>query len=267
MQIQTIQDRKILESYFRQDLSLHAYSLGDLDDPFWADTTCLGLITPQGLRNVSLIYSGPGLPVLLIFSHQDAVGPAYIQGLMEFLPEEFYAHLSPGIVDHFRDQYQIKDYGEHIKMDLEFDQFPQGLRLDGVEPLTTVDLPDLEQLYQIAYPESAFDPRLLETGLFFGCRQNSDLISAGGIHVYSEKYRLATLGTIATHPQHRQQGLGRQVSARICQELMGKVDFIGLNVRVDNFPGLAIYQSLGFQFGSKYSEFSLKKTKKGAFSP
>jgi ribosomal protein S18 acetylase RimI-like enzyme len=104
---------------------------------------------------------------------------------------------------------------------------------------------------------------MLSTGKYYGCRSNGVLVSVAGVHVYSSLYRVATLGNITTHPDHRNQGFARLVSSVLCLDLVNEVDFIGLNVKADNLPAIHLYRSLGFEISAKYGEFSLKRQ----FSP
>jgi predicted GNAT family acetyltransferase len=96
---------------------------------------------------------------------------------------------------------------------------------------------------------------MLETGCYFGVRRNGEIASVAGIHVYSPRYRAAALGNITTRPADRGQGLGTQVTARVCQELRKTTDTIGLNVRADNVPALATYTRLGFRPTAAYDEY------------
>jgi len=54
-----------------------------------------------------------------------------------------------------------------------------------VEPITVAHLHELEALYCVSYPENWFDPRMLETGCYYGIRQGTSLVCVAGIHVYS----------------------------------------------------------------------------------
>jgi len=120
-------------------------------------------------------------------------------------------------------------------------------------------LPDIQAFYQDSYPGNWFDPRMLETGQYFGLLTDDRLVSVGGIHVYSPQYRVAALGNIATHPAYRGRGCGKAVTARICQSLSQTVDEIGLNVKADNRPALACYQRLGFDVVAEYGEFAVSR--------
>ena len=82
-----------------------------------------------------------------------------------------------------------------------------------------------------------------------------------GVHVYSEEYRVAALGNIVTHPDYRNRGFGRIVTAYLCKKLLEKVDHIGLNVHRDNVSAIRCYENLGFEILGKYEEcmVTLKK--------
>ena len=79
------------------------------------------------------------------------------------------------------------------------------------------------------------------------------------MHVYSAAYRVAALGNIATAPAHRRQGLGRAVTAAVCQSLLATVDVIGLNVLADNAAARRCYEGLGFTDVCEYDEVLLER--------
>ena len=121
------------------------------------------------------------------------------------------------------------------------------------------DLKDLLHLYDRSYPGNWFDPRMLETNQYFGIRKDGRLISAAGVHVYSERYGVAALGNITTDPDHRNQGYGRTVTARLCQSLSERVDHIGLNVKADNDIAISCYNRLGFEIVASYAEHMVEE--------
>ena len=259
MEIQIVKDRSALEKYFRQDLALHLYSLGDLDDFYWPRITCYGNQTETGLKNITPFYQGENLPVLLAFGELDQ---EYLQQLQTLMPDRFYAHLSTGLIKHFSDYYQYAEHGDHYKMALVNSDPILRANTNNTFQLTETDLPEVNKLYEESYPDNAFDPRMLKSGQYIGIRHLGQLVSIAGIHTYSATYRVAALGNITTHPENRGQGYGRAVTARLCQLLEDKVDFIGLHVKCDNQHAISLYQSLGFRISSIYGEFSLQKSQK-----
>ena len=255
MEIQIIKDRYALEKYFRQNLPLHLYSLGDLDDFYWNRVSCYGIQNEKELQNITTFYRGEDLPVLLAFGELD---PDYLKQLQILLPDRFYAHLSPGLEVHFADRYHIAEHGDHFKMSLAHFEAILRVKTDNTFRLSKGDLPEINKLYQESYPKNAFDPLMLESGQYIGVRIGGQLVSIAGIHTYSTRYRAAALGNITTHPEHRGRGYGTAATARLCLLLRSAVDIIGLNVKCDNHRAISLYQHLGFRISSVYGEFSLQ---------
>ena len=266
MDLKIIRDRQALGAYFHQNISLHAYSLGDLDDFYWPNVTCLGLETPSGFDEVSVLYQGGGLPVLLAFSQSGKMNGDYFSQIFSTLPDQFYAHLSPKLEFYFSEIYQVEEHGDHYKMELQSPDFTSMEGIENICQLSEDDLPEMINLYGSSYPGNAFDPRMIHTEQYFGYREAGNLVCVGGVHVYSREFKVAALGNITTHPDFRNRGLGKMVTATICSSLLETVNFIGLNVMCDNLSAITLYRSLGFTISSKYGEFSCKKGSKSPFS-
>jgi hypothetical protein len=49
---------------------------------------------------------------------------------------------------------------------------------------------------------------MLETSHTFGIYAGKQLASIAGIHVYSPRYKVATLGYVSTHPDYRKMRMG-----------------------------------------------------------
>jgi len=259
VKLERIYDREQLAAYFRKDLALHAYSLGDLEEPYWSRTSYYGIRDKEGLSDVFLIYRGYGLPVLLAMGPEEYLKGDSQEQLGKLLPDEFYAHLSPGLEDSLGKKFYLQTHGLHYKMALSEPSLLKGIPGENTVNLKPEDLPELMALYLESYPDNAFDPQLLSRGKYIGYRTSNRLVSAAGVHVYSPSYRVAALGNITTHPNFRNMGFARVVTARLCRELTKEVDFIGLNVKSENQPAVHLYQSLGFKIAEKYGEFSLKR--------
>ena len=259
MQLVQITDRSQLAEYFKQDINLHLYSLGDLDDFYWPGTKFYGIRTSTGIDKVILLYSGEGLQVLLVLTNSDVFDEHFINQLVPLIPDQVYCHLSPGLEMLFSTYYSVIDHGSHFKMSLIDLSEIKKVNTASTILITQDQLDEVQLLFDHSYPDNAFDPRMLSTGQYYGCWKNEQLVCAGGVHVYSQTYNVAALGNITTHPDYRNQGLGRTITARLCLALSERVDHIGLNVKANNEPALHLYQSLGFQISSNYGEFSLKK--------
>jgi predicted GNAT family acetyltransferase len=84
-------------------------------------------------------------------------------------------------------------------------------------------------------------------------------VAAAGVHLADPRCGVAAIGNVATHPEHRRQGLARRVLATLCHRLLGDVDVVGLNVRRDNHAARALYEALGFITLTGYEEAELTK--------
>ena len=259
MQIVQLTDRARIESFLRRDPELHVYSLGDLDDFFWPHTTWYGCEKAGELRDIVLVYAGQGLPTVVGITRNPAAMRRLLREVIPLLPRQFYAHLSPGVEKVFKKTHRLDSQGPHHKMALRESSRLEKSDCSGVVRLATQDRDDLVRLYDESYPGNWFDPQTLGTRQYFGLRIEGRLVSVAGVHVYSEQYRVAAIGNIVTHPDHRNKGYAGLVTARLCRSLMEKVDLIGLNVKADNAPALACYSRLGFEIVAPYAEFSIER--------
>lgn len=245
-----LHDRDVIEPMLRHDTYLHLYEIGDLDDFSWPYTTWY---THED--QIALLYSGIDMPVLLALSEQTDTLTDLLISTLPLLPRKFHAHISGEAERVLSDSYHLHTYGRHDKMALLDETASDTTDTSNVIALTESNLPELETLYRRSYPGNSFDPRMLETHCYFGIRQDGQLVSVAGVHAYSPRYRVATLGNVTTHPDYRGRGLGTAVCARLCQHLRQHVDHIGLNVKADNASAIACYRRLGFQRITSYYEY------------
>ena len=252
-----LHDKSRIEAFLRKNVYLHIYSIGDLDDFFWPDTAWYGWEQGGEIQAVALLYTASADSTLLALSEQQDVMWELVRSIFHILPERFYAHLSPQVAETVEQQCQIKSYGKHYKMGLKNTALLQGIDCSQVIRLTENDLEDMLGLYKEGYPGNWFNARMLHTKQYFGLRLKNRLISVAGIHVYSEKYKVAALGNIVTHPDYRGKGFGKAVTAGLCQSLSEHVDNIGLNVKADNAAAIALYEKLGFEIVGTYYELKV----------
>ncbi|MDZ4872485.1 MAG: hypothetical protein CLLPBCKN_001873 [Chroococcidiopsis cubana SAG 39.79] len=252
-----LHDKNQIETFLRSHTFLHLYELGDLDDFFWNNTTWYALTNRQKIQQIALLYTGIPLPVLLALTEEPRSMQDLLQSILHLLPRKLYAHLSKDLVTVFADKYQVESYGLHYKMALTNSSYLNTFDTSDAIPLAGSNLKELEGLYSQSYPDNGFNPRMLDIGYFYGIKQDKNLVSVAGIHVYSSQYKVAALGNITTHPQFRGRGLAKLVCAKLCQELLQTVTHIGLNVKVDNASAIACYSQLGFEPIATYGEYSL----------
>jgi ribosomal protein S18 acetylase RimI-like enzyme len=254
MPVISLHDKDAIEHYLRRNTPIHLYELGDLDDFFWPYTSWYALEEAGQINELALLYTGLELPTLLAITENPPGMRRLLELLLPVLPGRFYAHLSEDLASVLAGVYRVDSHGLHYKMAL-----VDPLRLETVDTseaiaLSTADVDELRALYRVSYPDNWFDPRMLETGFYYGIRRDARLVAVAGVHVYSPRYKVGVIGNVTTHPDYRGQGLAKTVCAKLCVELLKTADSIGLNVKADNISAIAAYKRLGFEVIGEFEE-------------
>jgi ribosomal protein S18 acetylase RimI-like enzyme len=253
-----LHDQHTIAAALRRDLPLHLYTLGDLDPFFWPHTSWYAAEEHGEIHAVLLLYTATATPTLLALGAERDEALAWLLGeSLRLLPRRLYAHLSPGLLASLADVYEAEGHGRHYKLMLRDPGRMAALDTSATLRLRQDDLPEVTALYAAAYPGNWFDPRMLETGHYYGLRENGRLASIAGVHVFSPQYRVAAIGNVTTLPAYRGRGLASRVMARLCAELAREVDHIGLNVAAANQAAVACYERLGFALAAEYDEVGL----------
>jgi ribosomal protein S18 acetylase RimI-like enzyme len=257
-------DKKRLLEHFRKDPVLFAYHIGDLDD-FYFPYCQWGATYGKSPRvdDVVLLYTGCDTPTLLAFGLTDKF-PELLSDFLAVAPNRFYCHFRAEHREILRRFADEKPLGTHLKMRLNISAFdstasPEGGVVDSIIRLDESHEGELRTLYQTAYPEHYFVPRMLETGKYFGYYEKERLVAVTGVHVDSNEQKITVLGNITTHPDFRGRGLARILTHRLVRELVDEGKMVCLNVKADNMSAIACYERLGFEPVHQYEEglFSL----------
>jgi ribosomal protein S18 acetylase RimI-like enzyme len=256
-----IDDPSAIEAFMRRDRGLHVYEIGDLDPFFRPRTRWFGWHAGEALEAFCLLYDGSTPSTLLALCRPDQAGAmtSLLDALQPHLPSRVYGHLSPGLAGCFVSNWTVQDRGLHLKMLLTNPAAVLGVNTASVIAPAAADIKALTAFYDASYPGHWFDARMLESGQYRGVRDDGRWLAAAGVHVYSAAYRVAALGNIATAPGHRGHGLGRAVTAAVCQSLLASVDVIGLNVLEENAAARRCYAGLGFTDVCAYDEVLLER--------
>ena len=246
--------------FLRRAPELHLYALGDLDEEYWPHTRWYALRERETVREVALLYARGSPPVL----HALTAGPPegmrrLLAGMLPALPARLYAHLSPGCAEALAPRYALRARTDSRKMALRDSTRAGEVDTREVVPLAAGDAAEVEAFYRESHPGHWFEPWMLAGGHYRGVRREGRLVSAGGLHVFSARHRVAALGNIATHPAWRGQGFASRVTAGLCRALEGRADPIGLNVAAANAPAIRCYERLGFVPVADYEECWLEE--------
>lgn len=251
-----LHSREQIAALLRQDIALHLYAIGDLDDFFWPSTQWYALDADGAARAPILCYDVGDLLVLHALGDVAALSEL-IGHIAHLLPRRIYTHLSPGVEPAFATHYALEDHGAYAKMLLADRSAIAMVDTSAAEVLTVADTVEALAFYADAYPHGWFDARMLQTGQYVGMRHGGRLASVAGVHVYSPSQRVAAIGNVATLPALRGRGLATVAVAALCALLGETVDVIGLNVRCDNASAIGCYERLGFTTVGEYGEWML----------
>lgn len=267
-----------------------AYMLGDLDPiyaPFCAwwiasDGTAAGhgeVARPRSDVAVLQVYTGLSAPVVL--THGTAAGiSAILATFINELPQRAHVHMPPDHLAVLDQHFTLERLRPMVRMGMRASllqapdlaapsagQAPEPgaeSQLPGygpVERLSHRDTGDIIELSQ-HYPDSFFEPHQLSSGHYYGIRtETGTLVAVAGVHIVSRTDRLAALGNIVTHPDHRGRGISTRTTAHLCRELAREgIELFALNVERRNTSAMRVYEKLGFVDHCTYVEAFLTRT-------
>lgn len=235
--------RAILET----DRIWSGYAIADLDPEY--RERCEWIV---GGDAVILVNRGLEPPIL--FAHGV---PSQITKLADDLEQGDYAYTLTGTYRAaLRHRLQIATEERMWRMALK--DKPSDKMPEGVDRLSEQDHIEIELLFaKHADQPDAYHRGQLVSGVYYGIRHRNDLVAIAGTHVISDASRLAAVGNVFTHPDHRNRGYGRRTSAAVLAGLqLREIETIILNVGMNNQHAVGIYQNLGFMPYCGYYEGS-----------
>ncbi len=251
-----VTDRREIESILRREPDWQLYAIGDLDARYWPHTRWPALVAGGRVRALALLYTRFETPVLMAVGRTFGLSlPELLRAIPPATGPRLYVHLAPGLEPALLDRYELRPHGEHQRMILRDRSAALSHDTHGVHELTRADADELGELYRECGMDAWFRPEHLDRALHVGLRHSGRLCAAATLHVRSVTYGVAAIGGVATHPDHRNRGHARRVTAALVQRLNANTPLIGLNVRSDNAAARRCYERLGFEAIGPYSEY------------
>lgn len=244
----TTTDRTLLREFLEQDRLFAAYAICDLAAREFARTTW-GLALDAG-EPVAVVmeYGGPSPQPIFCMGRPDGIATvldelirprlAYVAALPEALPpiERIYRlDAAPPMVRMWVDRARFRPYPAETAR------------------ILPVEVGELNRLYQLGFA-SWLPASAVAEGIYFGIRVGGRLVAAAGTHVVSSGARLAVVGNVFTHADHRGRGYATAVTGAVTAELLRTCDQVVLNVRSDNPPALNAYRRLGYAEHTRFEE-------------
>jgi ribosomal protein S18 acetylase RimI-like enzyme len=248
LEVHQTRDRAFLRGFLERDRLLAAYAICDLDDTEFARTRWAVAVDGSDVVAVALEYNGIAPQPLFVMGDPDGV-TAVLRDLIR--PRAAYLAALPEHLERVSTIYRIDPGPQMVRMWVDRASFMPTP--GSVQRLLPADIGDLNRLYDLGFT-SWLPSEAISQGVYYGIRSGGRLIAAAGTHVTSRDARLAVVGNVMTHREHRGRGYAKLTTSAVTQELLRTADHVVLNVRADNPPALAAYRALGFREHVRFEE-------------
>jgi len=250
----TTTDRTLLREFLEHDRLYAAYAICDLDDrefrrSRWGVATSEGEVVAVGLE-----YGGLTPQPLFVMGRNDGIA-AILRDVLR--PRAAYLAATPDALPAVAQSYRVEAGPPMIRMWVDRSRFQPAPAV--VERLLPVEVNELNRLYQLGFAAWLSSSTIAE-GVYYGIRVNGRLVSAAGTHVISRDARLAVVGNVLTHVDHRGRGYATAVTSAVTAELLRYCDDVVLNVRADNPPAIQAYRKLGYTEHCRFEERLIRRS-------
>lgn len=251
-----------IRAFLMTDPDYAAYALGDLEPPYAEHATWHAACRRGEVEGMVLVYTALDPTALFLMGRRPALeallargtGPSRVQFIC---PPE----IGP-LVEAF---YEVTHPASMLRMRVTAGAFrplaaPAGAtapaRLGGGSAGEVRTLLKLAAAHDDrALEDIAFEPEMVESGVYYGIWQAGELVACAGTHLVARSARMGALGNVVVHPAHRGRGLAKQVSQAVVQALFDAgMETVVLNVAEDNAPAIRVYEQLGFRTVAEFVE-------------
>jgi len=224
-----------------------AYALGQLDGRFFGLVRCYRSRGSTG--QALLLFSGGGLGNALFAMGESGALDALLR--LHRGPRHNYATCQPEHLPILQRYFSLALEQPMLRMVVTAADFqpPEAPERESVAVriLRAPDVRILNRLYSSEGAPAYYTSEHLAEGLYYGVFAAQRLVAAAGTHVVSEQRGVAVVGNVFTHPDFRNQGLGRLATGAVTQELLSKCADVVLTVDPLNLPAVRAYRRLGYR--------------------
>jgi GNAT superfamily N-acetyltransferase len=253
LQVTDLQADDAIVPLLEQDRVWAAYALCDLEQPQRQYARYVGAVRDGRTTAIVLVYAPPGFTSLSTYGAEVALRPIVAQA--PNLPSKAYVLIRHAHVPPLEERYRIARSWTMLRFAVTRATL-QAPPMAGakVRPLSRLHLPEMQALYA-TWPDTVFNPLMLEHGIYFGAYEAGALVSVAGTHAYSLRYQAGVIGNVYTHPAHRGKGLAAATTWSVAAALLDAgVRDVALNVKDDNPAAIAVYSRIGFTLREPFWE-------------
>ena len=248
LEISMTRDRELLRRFLERDRLRAAYAICDLEPREFARSKWG--VAMQGGEPVAVVLEYGGLTPQPLFAMGD--GEAITAILREVIkPRLVYLATDESLLASVAQVYTIDPGPQMSRMFVNRQLFRPVL--GPALRLSPIDIVDLNRLYGLGFT-GWLPAELVAQGVYYGVRVAGRLVAAAGTHVISPEGKLAAVGNVMTHADHRGRGFAKVTTSAVTQELLRTCDEVVLNVRSDNPPAIAAYRALGYAEHCRFEE-------------
>ena len=241
-------DRALLAAFLERDRLYAAYAICDLEAREFGRTRWGVAYDGDEPIAIGMEYTGPTPQPLFVMGREDGIA-AVLRDVIR--PRAAYIGAQSAVLPAVEAHYRVDPGPQMVRMWVDrarFRPYPAT-----VQRLLPVEIGELNRLYQLGFaawlPSSA-----IADGVYYGMRVNGQLVAAAGTHVISPAARLAVVGNVLTHADHRGRGFATAVTGAVTADLLRTSDQVVLNVRSDNPPAINAYRRLGYAEYARFEE-------------
>ncbi len=242
-------DRGLLRTFLERDPLLAAYAICDLDDREFGRTRWGAAWSGGSIVAIVLEYAGGSPQPLFAMGREDGVD-AILRDVIR--PRLAYVASLPTLLPAIQRRYRLDAGPQMLRMAVNRETF-RPADDPAVERLIPSDATELNRLYQLGFG-AWLPPQAISDGVYYGLRVRGRIVAAAGTHVVSSSARLAVVGNVLTHADHRGRGYATAVTGAVTAELLLSCDHVALNVRADNPPAISAYRHLGYAEHVRFEE-------------
>lgn len=260
--VQRLQDEARIRGFLLTDPDYAAYALGDLEPPYAHHAAWFGAGQNGHVEALALIYDAVEPPVLFLMGATPALD-ALLAGAP--FPDDVQFLCRPSDVPLVQRHYAVARVEHMLRMRLDradFQPVEAPLRTSTLRRLGLSETPAMSALLKLAaahdsraLEDIAFEPGMVEDGVYYGLHDGGELIAMAGTHLIARQAGFGALGNVVVHPDHRGQGLAKWASQAVIRALFAiGITTVVLNVSQHNEPAIRAYGRLGFETVSEFAE-------------